>query len=149
MGRSRSRHARLDVESPSNGPQDWKCGSRAPEAITDPGGTAIHTGSAIPGGLPRRRRARMLPVLLSLGARLLTIAREPHLRAEGLTGLHQVEQHRHQLPRHGAHRADLGPSVPGEERLVLAPGEPPLLAPAARQEEELAPERRTPALRLP
>src|SRR5690606_12839095 len=41
------------------------------------------------------------------------------------------------------------PAVPREERLVLTPGEPPLLAPAARKEEELAPERRTPALRLP
>src|SRR5690606_9147422 len=91
----------------------------------------------------------MLPVLLSLGARLLTIALEPHLRAEGLTGLHQVEQHWHHLPRHGAHRADLGPAVPGEERLVLAPGGPSLLTKAARQEEELAPERRTPALGLP
>src|SRR5690606_10829888 len=78
-----------------------------------------------------------------------TVRCTPMGLVERLTRLHDVEQHRHQLPRNGAHGAHPTAAVPRQQRFVLSAVESPLLTPAAGQEEELSPEQGPSALGLP
>src|SRR5690606_28284450 len=68
---------------------------------------------------------------------------------ERLASLHDVEQQRHELPRNGAHGTHPAAAVPRQQRFVLSAVESTLLAPAAREEEELTHQERPPALGLP
>src|SRR5690606_22365590 len=68
---------------------------------------------------------------------------------ERFAGLHDVEEHRHELPSHGTDGAYPTPAIPRQQRFVLRTVEPPLLAPAAGEQEELPPQERASALGLP
>jgi len=63
------------------------------------------------------------------------VGRTPAPRVERFTRLHDVQQHRHELPRYGAHRTRLLAAIPSTQRQVLLAVESSLLTPAASEQE--------------